>query len=284
MSHAGPTGLDSIALLGDLSTASDRKACCAAIYENPAVGWLLDDELHPGGIEATRRALSLAGISSNDRVLDVASGNGASAMLAAHEFGCEVVGLEYGTGAVDAARVQASAMGLEDRVRFETGDAEALPFEDSSFDLVLCECSLCTFPDKPQAAAEFSRVMRPGGRLVLCDVVVDAPLPRELSGPLAVFACVGAAMSSQGLERLLADAGLRVSRITSNADDAADLARRIHERLRGARLLGFERLPGAPMSTREAIELVARAQRAIEDGVLGYSTFIARRPGAGSRL
>lgn len=265
--------------LADLETADGRKGCCAAVYENPAVRWLLGDELHPGGEAATLRALELGGVRTGDRLLDVASGSGASSLLAARELGCEVTGVEYGAAAVSEANAAAAQAGLDDRAHFRQGDAEALPFADASFDVVLCECSLCTFPDKRGAAGELRRVLRPGGRLVLSDVVVDRRrLPAELAGPLAVLACVGEALSREGYQRLLGDAGLAVLTVEERNEDAARLARRVHERLRGARLLGFEGVAGLPLATGEAIDLLARAREAISDGALGYATFIASRP------
>lgn len=264
--------------LADLDTADSLKGCCAAVYEHPAVRWLLGSELHPGGEAGTLRALELGGVRTGDRVLDVASGSGVSALLAARELGCEVTGLEYGAAAVREANAAAASMGLDDRVRFRQGDAEALPFADESFDAVLCECSLCTFPDKRRAASELYRVLRPGGRLVLSDVVVDRRrLPEELAGPLAVLACVGEALSRDGYEQLLGDVGLSVLAVEERNEDAARLARRVHERLRGARLLGFDGIAGAPLATGEAIDLLARARRAIGDGALGYAIFIASR-------
>jgi arsenite methyltransferase len=271
-----PAGLEPLPPLADLESDAGLKHSCASVYEHPAVRWLLGDELHPGGEATTLRALELAGIESADRLLDVASGHGTSALLAARELGCRVVGLEYGSRAVQEATAAARAAGLQARVSFRLGDAEALPFESASFDAALCECSLCTFPDKARAASELRRVLRPGGRLALCDVVVEySRLAAELRGPLAVLACVGAALPQSGYERLLADAGLPVLAVERRDQDAALLARRVHDRLRGARLLGVERLAGAPLATAEAIELVARAREAIWSGALGYAIFLA---------
>jgi arsenite methyltransferase len=276
VSAVPPAGVGPLPALADLESDAGLKRCCASVYEHPAVRWLLGDELHPGGEATTRRALELTGVGRGDRLLDVASGHGASALLAARELGCDVVGLEYGSGAVREATAAARAAGLEARVSFRRGDAEALPFESASFDAVLCECSLCTFPDKPRAASELRRVLRPGGRLALCDVVVEhSRLSDDLRGPLAVLACVGAALPRSGYERLLADAGLPLLAVESRDQDAALLARRVHDRLRGARLLGVDRMAGAPLATTEAIELVARAHEAIRTGVLGYAIFIA---------
>ncbi|MDQ2939748.1 MAG: methyltransferase domain-containing protein [Actinomycetota bacterium] len=265
-------------MLGEPLAAEDVKSCCASLYQHPAVSWLLGGDLHPGGEATTRRALELAGVRPGDRLLDVASGTGASALLAARELDCQVVGVEYGEAAVRAAQAAAGAHGLEDRVSFLQADAEALPLPVGSFDAVLCECSLCTFPAKARAVREMKRVLRPGGRLALSDVVVDADrLPRALRGMLATVACIGTALAKEGYEQLLTDSGLSVSACESRDEDAAKMARRIEERLRGARLFGVDRLEGSPVGIEEAIELAGMARHAIAEGVLGYAIFGAVR-------
>jgi arsenite methyltransferase len=265
--------------LDGLLSQGDVKACCTAVYAHPAVQWLLGGDLHPGGEATTRRALELIEAGPRDRLLDVASGTGTSALLAARELGCSVVGLEYGGAAVEAAAAAARAEALDGTVAFRRGDAEALPFSDDEFDAVLCECSLCLFADKPRAVAEIRRVLRPGGRLALADVVVDRRrLPAQLDGALATVACVGEALSREGYEEILADAGLRLTALERRDDDAAALALRISDRLRGVRVLGLDRLEGSPIATAEAIELVGAAQRAISTGALGYAIFAAAAP------
>ena len=240
--------------------------------------WLLGGELHPGGEAGTRRALELIDVRPGMRLLDVASGTGTSALVAAREYGCMVVGAEYGESAVLVARRAAAAAGLGDRVRFVTGDAELLPFEDGRFDAVLCECSLCTFEDKPAALREIRRVLRPGGRLALCDVVADRPrLPVELDGALATVACIGGALSVNGYGDLIAAADLCLTGIERRDDDAAALAERVHDRLRGARILGFDSPVSTPIGIDEAVALVAAARYAIAQGALGYAIFTAER-------
>jgi arsenite methyltransferase len=264
--------------LEELLTGSDVKACCTAVYGSPVVHWLMGGELHPGGEATTRRALELIEVGRGDRLLDVACGWGTSALLAARELGCEVVGVEYGDGVVSAARAAADAEGLGDSVSFRQGDAEALPFADGDFDAVLCECSLCTFQDKPRAIAEMLRVLRPSGRVALSDVVVErSGLPAELDGVLATIACVGDALSRRGYEELLAGAGLRLLATESRAKDAAALAGRIEDRLRGARLLGLDRVVAPTLPIEDAVELVWVARRAIADGAIGYAIFAAAR-------
>jgi SAM-dependent methyltransferase len=276
-SSGAPSGT-TLPELDELLAAGDGKACCAALYEHPAVRWLLGDELHPGGEATTRRALELIGVEAGERLLDVASGTGASAILAAREFGCLVAGVDYGAEAVRGAQRAADAAGLCDQVGFIVGDAEALPFADGEFDAVLCECSLSSFQDKPRALAEIRRVLGPRGRLALSDVVVDRHrLPKELDGALAAFACIGEALSPRGYEELMVEAGLRPIAVESRGEDAAALAERVEDRLRGARLLGLDRAPGSPIAADAAIGLAATARQAISDGALGYAIFTASR-------
>jgi arsenite methyltransferase len=258
--------------------AEELKSCCAAVYEHPGVRWLLGGELHPGGERTTRRALELIMLAGGDRLLDVASGTGVSALLAVREFGATVTGVDYGEQAVLAATAAAEGEQLDHRVRFTRGDAEALALPDGSFDAVLCECSLCTFPDKPQAVAEMRRVLRPGGRLALADVVVDRErLPDELLGPLGTIACVGSALTRGGYEGLLAEGGFDLFAVEDRTADTASFAERIEERLRGVRLLGLEGVAGSPFGIEEAIRLAGVARRAIAAGSIGYAIFAASR-------
>ncbi len=220
--------------------------------------------------------MELIELRPGEQLLDVASGSGSSAILAAREFDCVAAGLEYSPRSVRAAQEAADAAGLCDLVGFVEGDAEELPFADGSFDAILCECSLCTFPDKLGALREIRRVLRAGGRLALGDVVADRRrLPPELDGALATIACVGEALSPEGYMDLLAAVGLRVGAIESRDADADALAERVHDRLRASRILGLDSPADAPIGIDDAVELLAAARRAIADGALGYSIFIA---------
>ncbi len=136
------------------------KQCCAQLYESDLAKILLGDSFHPGGLRLTERLGSLLDLTPESQVLDVASGNGTSAFFLAERFGCHVVGIDYGAQNIAQANSLAAVKGLASRVHFGRGDAERLPFQDASFDAVLCECAFCTFPDKSAAAQEL-RARRP---------------------------------------------------------------------------------------------------------------------------
>jgi arsenite methyltransferase len=254
---------------------SDPKGCCARLYESDAVRWLLDDQLHPGGERLTRRLAELAGIERGRRVLDVACGNGTSALLLARELDCEVVGVDLGVRAIEAATAATRAAGLERQASFLVGDAEALPVADSGFDVVLSECALCTFPDKRRAVAEMARVVRPGGTIAIADVTADPDsLPAPLRSAAAHIACVADARGADEYAALLRDAGCSPPAIEPHDAELRTMAERVEARLRVARMMA------APGAQRErAVEAIALARMAIDAlarGGLGYVLITAR--------
>jgi SAM-dependent methyltransferase len=141
------------------------KACCATTYGTDAVALVLGEAYHPGGLALTRHLASTLGLRAGDRVADIAAGPGTTARLLAAEHGVTVAGVDLDESTVERARAAAERAGLSAQVRFHLGDAERLPLPDNAFDAVVCECAFCTFPDKATAAAEFARVLRPGGRV-----------------------------------------------------------------------------------------------------------------------
>jgi len=260
-------------------TAAEAKACCAAAYSTDAVAMILGESYHPGGLALTRHLVGLLGLQPGQRVLDVASGPGSTALLLAREHDVHVDGVDLGALAVAKAGAAAAEQGLDQLVTFHVGDAERLPFDDASFDAVICECAFCTFPDKPTAAAELARVLKPGGRLCLSDVTIaTGGLPEELAGLAGWVACLADARPLGEYAAILADAGLQT--VTSQAHDNA-LATMV-ERI-GARLVAFRMLADTPglggVDFPRALELTAQAARAVSDGIAGYGLLVAGKPG-----
>jgi SAM-dependent methyltransferase len=107
------------------------------------------------------------------RVLDAATGTGAVAILAAKR-GADVVGQDLAPVLIDTARERAAQEGVD--VQFEVGDAEAMTFEDASFDVVTSTCGVMFAPDHGAVASELARVTRPGGRIALACWTPDGGL------------------------------------------------------------------------------------------------------------
>jgi ubiquinone/menaquinone biosynthesis C-methylase UbiE len=105
-------------------------------------------------------------VRSGQKVLDVAAGNGNVSLAAARRW-CEVVATDYVPALLDRARARAAADGL--KLDFREADAEALPFQDGSFDVVVSTFGVMFTPDQDRAAAEMVRVCRPGGKIGLAN-------------------------------------------------------------------------------------------------------------------
>lgn len=266
-----------------LPLANDAiKACCSTLYEHDWTRLLLGDSFHPGGLPLTERVGALLDLAPETHLVDVASGAGASAVHVAQHFGCTVTGLDYGAQNVTAATARAVAAGVEGRVRFVHGDAEAAPLESSKYDAVLCECALCTFPNKPSAAAEFYRLLRPGGKVGLSDVTQEGPLPPELDTLLAWVACVGDARPAADYARILEQSGLRIRTVESHPEALRELVQQVQARLLAADLmakLGKVTLPPS-VNIGDAQALAKAVLSAVRDGALGYVVIVAEKPDA----
>jgi arsenite methyltransferase len=233
---------------------------------------LLGDSFHPGGPRLTARLGEQLGLGPGVRVLDVASGNGESAIFVARQFGCQVVGVDFGPQNVGEANSRAAAERVDHLVSFIEGDAERLHFADAGFDAVICECAFCTFPDKRAAASEFARVLRPGGRIGMSDLTRSRPLPPDLDGLLAWIACIADARPVGEYAGYLEGAGFDVTTIEAHDQSLAELARDIQGRLLGIEIMVKLKkldLPGADFE--QAKKLARAASNAIREGLLGYS-------------
>jgi arsenite methyltransferase len=257
----------------------DLKACCAAAYSSDVVALLLGDSYHPGGTALTRRLADGLGLSTGHRVLDVASGRGTTALLLADAYGARVDGVDYSPANTALAQGAAAATGLTEQVAFTTGDAEQLPYLDGMFDAVVCECALCAFPDKAQAAAEFARVLKPGGRLGITDVTAaPARLPAELSTLAARIACIADARPLPEYQQILAAAGLRTLRTERHDQAMTRMIDQIEARLNLLRITAPARLTQAGVDVETAPSVLNAARGAVSDGALGYALLVAERP------
>ena len=138
----------------------------AAIKQRQQATWASGD-YHMIGTQillAAEQLIESLDVHSTDRVLDVATGSG-NAALAAARRSCEVVGIDYVPSLLERARERAIAEGVQ--AQFEDGDAEAIPFEDDSFDVVTSVFGSMFAPNQEAAASELARVTRPGGKIGL---------------------------------------------------------------------------------------------------------------------
>jgi SAM-dependent methyltransferase len=148
--------------------ATELAADLAAVKHKQQAGWASGDYAVIGTtLQIVGESLcEAADLRTDERVLDVAAGNG-NATLAAARRGARVTSTDYVPGLLDAGRARAQAEQLS--VDFQVADAEALPFADAGFDLVLSTFGVMFTPDQPRAAQEMLRVCRRGGRIALAN-------------------------------------------------------------------------------------------------------------------
>lgn len=154
-----------------------------------AWGYLLGDNLHYGYFDRggeslteaterlTRRMAELAQPGSESLVLDVGCGTGEPARCLAQWFGCRVTGISPSQVCIDRAAGASVGSTIEDLVSFELGDAMAMPYADACYDRVWVMESSHLMPDKSRLMSEAARLLKPGGRLVLCDIMLQQHLP-----------------------------------------------------------------------------------------------------------
>jgi ubiquinone/menaquinone biosynthesis C-methylase UbiE len=189
-----------------------------------------------------------------------------------------VIGLDYSRQNIEAAKRDASERGLSKTVTFYCGDAERLPFADGSFDAIVCECALCTFPNKQSAAAEFARVLRLGGRIGLSDLTRQGTLPPELDSLVAWIACIADAQMLAEYAALLAAAGLTVMATEEHNGALIDFVNQIRTRLLVTEvMLGLNKvaLPGFDIAMVK--DFTQHALTAIRAGKLGYAILTAAK-------
>lgn len=163
---------------------------------------------------------AIAALQPGERVLDLGSGAGFDAFLAARQVGPTgaVIGVDMTPPMIERARANAATVGLA-HVEFRLGDIEALPVDDASVDVVMSNCVVNLAPDKAAVFREASRVLAPGGRLAIADVVATGDLPAALAAaPAAYTGCIAGAASISDLERMLAAAGFEQVQISVRPD------------------------------------------------------------------
>ena len=153
--------------------------------------------------------LAMAMVKAGDTVLDLGSGAGIDLLLAAKFAGPEgrVIGVDMTDAMIERARANIAEAGA-DNVEVRKGVIEQLPVEDSSVDIVISNCVINLSPDKPAVFSEIARVVKPGGRFSISDIVVDELPDWVRAIPEAYSACVSGAIPQPDYLQGLRDAGL----------------------------------------------------------------------------
>lgn len=163
---------------------------------------------------------AFAELKEGDVVLDLGSGAGFDCFLAAQKVGNtgKVIGVDMTGEMIEKARENARKYGYSN-VEFRLGDIEALPLEAGSVDVIISNCVINLAPDKEKVFRESFRVLKPGGRMYISDMVLLAKLPEELLEDEGLLAgCVAGAVLKDDYLRLLKEAGFSVEVTAEDAD------------------------------------------------------------------
>jgi arsenite methyltransferase len=180
------------------------------------------DAVPPGAVESFAGVgyfFDLAALYPGERVLDLGSGSGTDAFAAAHLVGHSgrVVGVDFTPAQLEKARRLAAATGLDQVVEFWEGRIEILPMDDAAFDCVISNGVINLSADKAGVFAETARVLRPGGRLALADIVTGRQLTDAIVGNAELWAaCIGGAAQEDIYRALIEAAGLVVREVRRN--------------------------------------------------------------------
>lgn len=216
-----------VAQAGNSGECCGEASSCCGVSDDSAINQLISTRLGysekeqasvPEGADmglGCGNPKAIAALQPGEAVVDLGSGGGFDCFLAAAEVGetGHVIGIDMTPDMLSKARDNASRGGFS-QVEFRLGEIEHLPVADASVDVILSNCVINLSPDKPQVFREAFRVLRPGGRLAISDVVAGIELPEAMrQDAFLVSACIGNAALVDDLERWMEQAGFEQIRI-----------------------------------------------------------------------
>ncbi len=221
----------------DGSCCGEASSCCG-VSDDVAINTLISTRLGyseedlnnaPEGADmglGCGNPRAIASLKPGEVVVDLGSGGGFDAFLAAREVGDtgRVIGIDMTPAMLSKARRNAEK-GLFANVEFRLGEIEHIPVADNTADIIISNCVINLSPHKEQVFADAFRVLKPGGRLAISDVVATADMPEEMKNdPYLHAGCMAGASLIEDLEAIMAGAGFEAIRITPK-DESRDFIR-----------------------------------------------------------
>lgn len=209
------------------SEACGIESSCCGVSDNLDINTLnslrlgySNDDLDnvPGGADmglGCGNPRAIAGLSAGETVVDLGSGGGFDAFLAAREVGesGKVIGVDMTPTMISKARNNASKANFEN-VEFRLGEIEYLPIPDNTVDVIISNCVINLSPNKVQVFSDAFRILKSGGRLAISDVVASCEMPEEMKNDPALYAgCMAGASLIADLETILQDSGFNKIKI-----------------------------------------------------------------------
>ena len=223
------------------------------------------EEFHIGGRAASESFLDQLALSADDHVLDVGCGLGGTSRFVAEHYGSRVTGIDLTPEYVATGRELCAWVGLGDRITLDQGSATALPYPDAAFDKAYMMHVGMNIADKPRLFAEIFRVLRPGGRLGVYDVMRTGDGDLTFPVPWASSAEASAVAVPDDYRNALQAGGFRVIAERNRRDYALEFFARLEANssaASGPPPLGLHILMGttAPQKVKNMIENVAKGR------------------------
>jgi len=284
--------------------------CCAQFYEQDIVQELMGGSFHPGGASLSRTLVSQLGLEPAARVLDVACGVGTTTRMMAREFAFDASGLDFSeinvrkaTELMNQEALSKSGdsepccapgdpcctpenapvqLGSQDTpsvvAKFIQGSAESIPFESISFDGLTCECAVSTFANQANVAAEFFRVLKPGGMFGMTDMVLNGELPDDFAEKAAPWTCVAKALNVDGYQELFEQVGFKQVAHEDHSHTLLELATEMKRKLVMAgmgKALGA--LPTLGMNLSEMRAMLSQSTELVKSGAIQYGLLVFQK-------
>ena len=206
----------------DKSCCAPVKSCCGStdLVQNMSRIGYTEEELKaaPEGANlglGCGNPIALASLKDGEVILDLGSGAGFDCFLAAHQVGKtgKVIGVDMTAEMLDRARENARK-GNYDNVEFRLGEIENLPVGDNQVDVIISNCVINLSPNKKRVFQEAFRALRPGGRLMVSDIVLLKELPKEIKNSVAAYVgCVAGAITKKEYLEAIQAAGFGETKV-----------------------------------------------------------------------
>ncbi len=233
--------------------AKGEKSCCSSCGSEPSTA---DVALQTGYSKEDLKNLpedsimglgcgnpvALANLKEGETVLDLGSGGGIDVFLAARRVGVEgkVIGVDMTEEMIQKARSTASELGYGN-VEFRLGEIEDLPVEDNSIDVIVSNCVINLSPDKEKVFREAYRALKPGGRLMVSDLVTEGELPEEIRKSFDAWAsCIAGALEKNQYLSTIKNAGFQNVKIISETTHTIDVSKELEGRITSVQVEAYK--------------------------------------------
>ncbi|MBN1812285.1 MAG: class I SAM-dependent methyltransferase [Anaerolineae bacterium] len=235
---------------------------------------------HMGGFEATKELIELCHVGKDAVVLDVGCGAGATASYLAKTYGCRVVGVDLREAMVALSAERAQKQGVADLIEFRVADTQELPFDDATFDAVLCESVATFIEDKQRVVDELARVVKPGGCVGLNEEIwLRPPTPEVADRVKAMWPVKSNVPTAEGWRALLESAELQSVLVKAYKVDARREATQVKRYTSGDMFRMFWRTLVLYVKSAEFRAYMKKQRRFPKDVFehLGYAVLVGRR-------